>query len=49
MREIAHLCTVIAAVALAVGYNYFAAFYRASARELKRIGKFIVTLDSHVH
>ncbi|KAK7032833.1 ABC protein [Favolaschia claudopus] len=28
---------IIAAVAIAFGYSYFAAFYRASARELKRL------------
>jgi hypothetical protein len=28
-------CAVIAAVAIAFGYSYFAGFYRASARELK--------------
>ncbi|KAF9490797.1 ABC protein [Pleurotus eryngii] len=28
---------IIAAVVLALGYNYFAAFYRSSARELKRL------------
>ncbi|KAJ6466582.1 ABC protein [Mycena vitilis] len=28
---------IIAAVAIACGYSYFAAFYRASARELKRL------------
>ncbi|CCM01415.1 uncharacterized protein FIBRA_03466 [Fibroporia radiculosa] len=28
---------IIAVVAIAFGYNYFAAFYRSSARELKRI------------
>ncbi|KAJ7183176.1 ABC protein [Mycena filopes] len=28
---------IIAAVAIALGYSYFAAFYRASAREMKRL------------
>lgn len=32
---------VIAVVFIAVGYQYFAAFYRESARELKRLGKSI--------
>ena len=32
-------CEVIAVVGIAFGYSYFAAFYRASARELKRIGR----------
>lgn len=31
---------VIAVVGIAFGYSYFAAFYRASARELKRIGRY---------
>ncbi|KAI0710130.1 P-loop containing nucleoside triphosphate hydrolase protein [Earliella scabrosa] len=35
---------IIAAVAIAVGYNYFAAFYRASARELKRIDNMLRSL-----
>lgn len=33
---ISHL--VIAAVGIGLGYQYFAAFYRAGARELKRLG-----------
>lgn len=32
---------VIAVVGIAFGYSYFAAFYRASARELKRIGRIL--------
>ena len=32
------LTTVIAVAALIVGYWYFAAYYRVSARELKRLG-----------
>lgn len=39
-------CTVIAVFGIAFGYGYFAAFYRASARELKRIGKLLVVLCS---
>ncbi|KAI9000636.1 P-loop containing nucleoside triphosphate hydrolase protein [Trametes punicea] len=35
---------IIAAFAIAVGYNYFAAFYRASARELKRIDAMLRSL-----
>jgi hypothetical protein len=30
---------VIAFFCVGFGYNYFAAFYRASAREIKRLGK----------
>ncbi|TFK93972.1 ABC protein [Polyporus arcularius HHB13444] len=35
---------LIAAVGIAVGYSYFAAFYRASARELKRIDNMLRSL-----
>ncbi|KAI0661576.1 ABC protein [Cubamyces menziesii] len=35
---------IIAAFAIAVGYNYFAAFYRASARELKRLDAMLRSL-----
>ncbi|KAI0073467.1 ABC protein [Panus rudis PR-1116 ss-1] len=35
---------IIAAVAIAVGYQYFAAFYRASARELKRLDSMLRSL-----
>ncbi|KAI0768143.1 ABC protein [Trametes elegans] len=35
---------IIAAVAIAVGYNYFAGFYRASARELKRLDAMLRSL-----
>ncbi|KAJ3504976.1 hypothetical protein NLJ89_g7658 [Agrocybe chaxingu] len=31
---------IIVAVFIAIGYQYFAAYYRASAREVKRLGKF---------
>lgn len=34
------LCSpVVAAFGIGFGYSYFAAFYRASAREIKRLGK----------
>ena len=33
------LFLVIAACLIAIGYCYFAAFYRASAREMKRLGR----------
>lgn len=36
--------TVIAALAIFLGYSYFASFYRASARELKRIGEDILVI-----
>ena len=32
---------VIVVAFVAIGYTYFAAFYRASAREMKRLGKFL--------
>jgi hypothetical protein len=32
---------VIAAACIALGYSYFAAYYRASAREIKRLGESI--------
>ncbi|KAI0370390.1 ABC protein [Pilatotrama ljubarskyi] len=35
---------IIAALAIAVGYNYFASFYRASARELKRLDAMLRSL-----
>ncbi|KAI0833290.1 ABC protein [Trametes gibbosa] len=35
---------IIAALAIALGYNYFASFYRASARELKRIDAMLRSL-----
>lgn len=36
---------VIAAVVIALGYTYFAKFYRSSAREMKRLGNlFLYTL-----
>ncbi|KAG6831801.1 hypothetical protein H0H92_007478 [Tricholoma furcatifolium] len=33
---------IIVAVAVSLGYQYFAAFYRASAREVKRLGKVLL-------
>ncbi|KAI0649348.1 ABC protein [Trametes meyenii] len=35
---------IIAAFAIAIGYNYFASFYRASARELKRLDAMLRSL-----
>ena len=40
--------TVIAAFFIAIGYSYFAGFYRESARELKRLGKSPPVNDSSV-
>jgi hypothetical protein len=34
----AHTYLVIAVFFIALGYSYFAAFYRAGAREVKRLG-----------
>lgn len=36
--SVAYTPQVIAAAGIAIGYNYFAAFYRNSAREMKRLG-----------
>lgn len=33
--------SVIVAVAIALAYRYFAAFYQASAREVKRLGEIL--------
>jgi ATP-binding cassette subfamily C (CFTR/MRP) protein 1 len=35
---------VIVAVAIGFGYQYFAAFYRASAREVKRLGVYFMSI-----
>lgn len=43
---------VIVAVAMGFGYQYFAAFYRASAREVKRLGvsiRMTIFLNSYSH
>ena len=37
--KLTFLHPVIAVAAIAVGYYYFAGFYRSSARELKRLGE----------
>jgi hypothetical protein len=37
-EDLAHACLVIAVFFIALGYSYFAAFYRAGAREVKRLG-----------
>ena len=34
---------VIVAVAITFGYQYFAVFYRASAREVKRLGEYFMS------
>lgn len=38
---------LIAVAFIVVGYLYFAAFYRSSARELKRLGEFFVIYQGH--
>lgn len=35
---------VIVALVISLGYQYFAAFYRASAREMKRLGQYLFVL-----
>jgi hypothetical protein len=37
-KGIVDSCLVVAVFSLFIGYCYFAAFYRASAREVKRLG-----------
>lgn len=36
--------SVLAGVVIAIGYSYFAAFYRASAREVKRLGNYCLSI-----
>lgn len=43
--QLSYYDIVIAVVFLAVLYNYFADFYSASARELKRIGTYFITFN----